>query len=377
MPTRLLLCLCAIGLVLPCLGDTKVLTTGNALDVRLECAEPILPSSGGPLVRGSLQVSPHPLRPVCDKLRFFVDGELKLATDAASPALLLDTAKLSDGEHVLRIDAEKAGELLISTGPIAVTVANEKGSAVLADVFEMPEQGSPAFAKLHRVPVTQEAIWFSGEEADLERHGFISGKRMYITLNDLIRHIGGRQVWGPNASYIEVARNDTVMRIVPGSSQVKVNNNPVDLGSPVKFRDNRTWVPLRKVCELFFVYVEWSDVENRAYVYAPQPTFGVQLRDYPWTNPVTGAPEGVTAGVLTFRNETDLPIHVRLQGNGFQADWQIRAHTTIGPNFAAPGTYKVTLWATFGEDFEDYITVAAGTHDTYYVTLNSITLQSR
>lgn len=377
MPMRLLLCLCAIGLVLPCMSDTKVLTTGNALDVRLECAEAILPSAAGPLVRGSLQISPHPLRPVCDKLLFFVDGDLKLATDAANPALLLDTAGLADGEHVLRIDAEKSGKLVLSTGPIVVNVANVKGSAVLADVLEMPEQGSPAFAKLFRVPVTQEAVWFSGEEADLEKHAFVSGKRMYISLNDLIRHIGGKQVWGPGAGYIEVQRNDTHLRLFPGSSKAKVNNNDVNLGSPVKVKANRMYVPLRKVCEIFGIYVEWSDVENRAYVYAPQPTFGVQLRDYPWTNPVTGAPEGPTAGVLTLRNETDLPIHVRLAGNGFQADWQIRAHTTIGPNFAAPGTYKVTIWATHGEDFESYITVAAGTHDTYYVTLSSISLQSR
>jgi len=377
VPMRSILCLCAIALILPSFADSKVLTTGNALDVRLESALPVLPSASGPMVRGSLQVSPHPIKPVCDRIVFYVDDTIKLAGNAPGSKLILDTAKLPDGPHSLRIEAERGGKLFISTGSIAFQVANAEGAAVLDEQVQFADQPSPAFGKLFKAVLTHEAVWFNGEEGDLERHAFGADDQVYITLTDLLRHIGGQIIWGPTAQYIEVHRNDVTLQVTPDSNIVLVNANEVELSAPVVVRENRTYVPLKPFCDLFGVYSEWSALENRVYVYAPQPGFGVALRDYPWINPVTGVPAGLTTGVLTFRNETTLPIHVRLSGNGFQADWQIRGDTTIGPCFIAAGTYKITLWATHGEDYEDYITVAAGTHDVYYVTLNSIALQTR
>lgn len=374
MSMRPILCLCATVLMAACVADTQVLNTGSVLDVKLVSPEPILPSSGGPLVRGPLQVSPHPIRPVCDRLAFYVDNALKLATDAPSPVYVLDTLALKDGPHSLRIEAERGGRMVLSTGEVEISVANEQGKGVLDAAIEMPEQAAPEFAKLYKMPISTEAVWINGLPADLEHHAFAANSQVYITLTDLLRHIGGRFVWGPSGKYIEVHRNDVTVQITPGKRTVTVNGQPKDLGAPTVVRAGRTWVPLKPTCDLFGIYSEWNGNENRAYVYTPQPNFGIQLRDHPWVDPVTGAPRGVTAGVLTFRNETDLPIHVRLVGNGFQADWQIRAHHTIGPHFAAPGTYRIILWATHGEDFEDYITVAAGVHDTYYVTLSSISL---
>jgi hypothetical protein len=161
----LAVCLCAIVLSATCLADSKVLTTGAALDIRIEGEQPVMMAPLGPTVRGSIQVTPAPIKPVCDRLVFYVDDAVALATTGDGPRLLLDTNSLKDGEHALRIEAERGGRLVMSTGAGAIRVANTEGSAV-AGVFETvpTELPSPPFEKLYRAQLTHEAIWFNGLE---------------------------------------------------------------------------------------------------------------------------------------------------------------------------------------------------------------------
>lgn len=376
MPGRLILCLCAIALVVPCFSHSEILSTGSALDIKVDSEEPILATPAGLALRGELVVTPSPIAPVCDRLAFYVDDELKLATNAPSPKLVLDTEELSDGEHAIRIEAERDGKLFVSSGSMSVQIANEKGSAVLDRFLQIPEQASPPFEKLYRARLTHEAIWFNGLEGDLERHAFIDKDRMYITLTDLLRHVGGTLIWGPDSDYIEVHRNDITMRVVPGSKTVRVNNNTVDIHKPIVVRGGRTYIPVRAVCDLLGVYIEWNKNEKRAYVYAPQPSYAVERREYPWVDQVTREPRGASPGRISFRNYSDLPVHVLLQGNGFRADWQVRAHQTLAPVYIAPGTYQATVWSRQGEDFETYVTVASDIHDIYHISVHEFTLES-
>lgn len=374
MPLRLLMCFCAIALVASCFADAKVLTVGGPLSVKVEGEEPLLERDEGPLVRGTVTISPHPIRPVCDRIVFYLDEEPVLSTAEPGPRLVLDTRDLPDGLHAVRIEAERAGKLFASTGSVAFTVANEEGSAVASAFLQMPEQPAPPFEKLYRVRLSHEAIWFDGEEADLERHAFIRDRRIYITLTDLLRHIGGQLVWGPTTRTIEVHRNDITIQFTPGSRYVRVNNNRVDIQHPVVVRQGRSYVPVRPICDLLGVHIEWNRHENRAYVYAPRPGYAVARREYPWVSPVTGEPLVPRPGRLTLRNLSDLPIHVRLQGNGFHADWHIGARATLDPVFVAPGTYQVTVWSRQGADYNDFITVAADIHDRYKIDVHNMTL---
>lgn len=375
MSVRMTLCLVATAAVCFAAQPT-VLTTGSALSIQVQGPEPVMDSAAGPMVRGEITISPFPLKPVCDRLVFYVDDEMRLATDAPAPSLVLDTTVLPDGDHALRLEAERDGQLFCSSGSVKIRVANTEGSAVMDSFLQVPEQAPPPFEKLYRARLTHEAIWFDGQEGDLERHAFISRDRMYVTLTDLLRHIGGQLIWGPKSSYIEVHRNDITLRVTPGSRTVRVNNNAVDIRNPVVVRGGRTYVPARAICDLLGVTIEYNKEEGRAYVYAPQPGYEIQRREYPWISPVTGDALRERPGLVSFRNHTGLPVHVRLQGNGITVDWQIRAMTTLSRMPMLPGTYKVTVWSRQGADYEDYLTVAAGVDDTYDISVHQITLQS-
>ena len=406
MPTRLAFFMLALAVCVVVQADSRVLTTGGALDLKIDAAKQVLGGSPGPTLRGTVELSPSPLKPVCDKLVFRVDGEARASEDGAK--LVLDTTKLKDGEHSLSIEAERDGKLVLSSGAVAVRVANKSGSAVAAATDEGDAQASPLFAaaaeegaaaadegaapapplftnaadergdqpsppfsKVYRALLSHEAIWFRGDEGDLERHSYQTRDRLYLTLTDLIRHIGGRIVWGPKASFIEVTRNGIVLRVIPGSKTVRVNDEVWQLPLPAVVHDGRTYVPARPICEIFGVYVEWNHAEKRAYVYAPQPSYGVELRQYPWVVTDAGYRNylGAEPASVAFHNYAGLPVHVLMQGNGFRADWQILGHGDLSPVYIAAGTYKLTVWSRQGEDFEDYITVASGVSDRYDISV--------
>jgi hypothetical protein len=367
-----MLCLCVLFAAFAAgHADSQVLATGAALDVKITSPTAITMSEAGPVVKGILGIAPSPIKPVCDRLVFYVDDQVKLASTEPSPRLDLDTTALPDGEHTLRLEAEAGGKLVYSSGTIRFQVANKAGSAVAGAFDRMAENPSaPPYAKTFRAVISQEAIWFNGTEGDLERHAFISKGRMYITLNDLMRHIGGHIVWGPSAKYIDVTRNDTTVHLIPGSSKATVNGRPVDLRMPVTVRDGLTYVPARALCELFGIYIEYNKAERRAYVATPQPTYGIEARSYPWvTNAAGYHPE---PGRVVFKNNSGVPVHVLLQGNGYRTDIQVPA---MGSTDAIPlpaGTYRVTVWSRGGEDFETYITTTAGVTDSYDISIGSI-----
>jgi hypothetical protein len=377
VPTRIALCLTMLLLALSAFANTQVIPTGTSLDVRLDSDQAISMTSVGPTVRGALTVSPAPIRPACDRLAFLVDGEVRLSSTDREPRLVLDTTRLADGTHAVCLEAQRGGKPVLTTGEVTLHVANKGGSEVLAATDTAPEQPSPPYTKLYRASLTHEAIWFNGDPADLDRHGYLAGGRMYITLNDLLRHVGGRTVWGPKASYVEVRRNDVTVRVVPGSDKARVNGTTVSLGSPVVARKGLCYVPLRAMCKVFNVYVEWSDKESRAYVYAPQLSYSVTLRQYPWVDTTAGrAYLGDAPGRVSFHNYTGLPVHVRFEGNGYMSDWQIHAFQTLGPCPMPAGTYKTTVWSRQGEDFEAYLTVAAGVDDLYAINVHTISLEA-
>ena len=92
------------------------------------------------------------------------------------------------------------------------------------------------------------------------------GGRVYITLNDLMRHIGGTIMWGPDPDQMQVKRNAVTVKLLPHSSTVWVNGARMSLGHSTMRIGNRTYVPVRAFCQLFGIDTQWDPVDGRAYV---------------------------------------------------------------------------------------------------------------
>ncbi len=114
--------------------------------------------------------------------------------------------------------------------------------------------------------LSSEAVWFNGQKADLEKTVQKIDNQFYITFTDLVRHIGGTLNWGPDDSYIECQRGDTLVRVIPNRSHVYVNGVKTDLSYKSRRIGSRTYVPLKPYCQLFGLTFQWDSVLSRIYI---------------------------------------------------------------------------------------------------------------
>ncbi len=146
-------------------------------------------------------------------------------------------------------------------------VVKQAASLAGAVVTQAGQAGSgPAFVKVQRKIIARQIVWFNGREGDLESGAFVSKGRTYLSVTDLMRHIGGTIIWGPSDSYIELHRRAVAVRVIPGSNIVYVNGRKVELERACMRIKGRTFVPLRLYCNLFGIHTDWNETEGRAYV---------------------------------------------------------------------------------------------------------------
>lgn len=218
-----------------------------------------------PALRGEIGIAPIAEGVQQCPLVLYVDGKPKALTAESGGEFSLDTTALTDGEHDVRVDAIRGEQLIASTGSIPVMVLNAVAAPV---VQQAPALGAPrpSFNKLYKAKIFHEIIYFNNREADLEKHAFVRNGRVYITLTDLLRHIGGTLIWGPDDDQMQIVRNDVTVDLFPHSSTVYVNDVKTNLGWTTLRKQNRTYVPVRPFAALFGIVTEWDFAKDRAYV---------------------------------------------------------------------------------------------------------------
>ena len=159
-------------------------------------------------------------------------------------------------------------------------------AAIWAAVPAAAQADDSNFVKLYIKEQKRHIVWYNGTEGDPEKWAFVQRGRVYATLTDLMRHIGGTVTWGPQSGRIFATRQGRTVRVIPGSSRVYLyNESPPDsifidwrdwpstdgtrasLGRPAKKIGDRTYVPLRRMCAVFGIPVHWESRKGRAYVW--------------------------------------------------------------------------------------------------------------
>ncbi len=242
-------------------GETVVRGDGN-LKLAITGGERAKTPDGSTIVKGKLLISPAADQLPGTWTTFLVDGRSHYSTNNPLPTLELDTTGLSEGKHTVRVDNLDGTRRVASTGDIVLEIAND---AVLSQVGQAAP-ARPAFVKLHHKKILREVVWFNGQEGDLEKHGTIRGNRCFITLTDLMRHIGGQVDWGPPRDIVLATRNAVTVRVIPGSRTVYVNGQAQKMPVASFRRANRTWVPIRPMCEFYGIQVDWDYDTDRAYI---------------------------------------------------------------------------------------------------------------
>ncbi|MFW6437438.1 MAG: copper amine oxidase N-terminal domain-containing protein [Armatimonadota bacterium] len=246
-------------------GTLSVEGAGN-LSLNITCDLPPADSEA-PEVAGPISIAPVS-DDICDKpLVIYIDGKVAGLTSSTAGQFDINADTLGEGEHTLRVDAVEGEQLLASTGSVPFTVLSAVKAAE-RQAQAPPDLGGnkPPFIKLYKPRIYREIVYFNNREADLEKHAFIRNGRVYITLTDLMRHIGGSIIWGPDDDQMMVYRNDVEVEVFPHSATVYVNGVETSLGYATLRKQNRTYVPVRPFTELFGIATEWDFQDDRAYV---------------------------------------------------------------------------------------------------------------
>lgn len=250
-------------------AGTLTLQQTDGLVLHLQGNHALPPASDGAIVQGTVTlVLPQPLAPGQTAVLVLDDNEVQPLSTAGHPRWELDTRQLAEGLHELRLEITNGTRLAMSSGTLPLHVANQAAGLLPRQARRSGDDGS---AKAYRKAIKREIVWFDGREADLEKHGFVRQGRTYITLTDLVRHIGGNLTWGPKSQYIMVERSGLQVRVMPGASYVLVNGQRHNLGYPCPQIDSRTYVPLRPMIDLFKMRVHWNQIQRRALVAQGRP----------------------------------------------------------------------------------------------------------
>lgn len=154
-------------------------------------------------------------------------------------------------------------KLAMHTEPLALHALSQSATNILT-------QATPAKSVLGKTrgkQLRREIVWFGGREADLEKHGFVRNGRVYITLTDLFRHVGGSVNWRASSDKVVVAqRNKVKLRIIPNTATVYVNGKRANLGRSTTRIDERLFVPLRPTLYLLGIETHWNKLKARAEV---------------------------------------------------------------------------------------------------------------
>lgn len=244
-------------------ANTLTLAGDTGVGLQLTGATALAANGAAAIVKGSVTLTPTETITPGLTCTFYVDETVKLISARPRPELVVDTTTLADGIHAVRLEVAEGTRLALSTGQLALHVAND----AVIPLVQQQAPGDPPFVKLFRKQLLREIVWFNNREADLEKHGWMRGGRVNITLTDLMRHIGGTIIWGPSGSYITASRGGVTVRVIPGSARVYVNGEARSLGQPATRIENRTYVPIRPMLALFGLeQTHWNRLEHRAYI---------------------------------------------------------------------------------------------------------------
>ena len=123
------------------------------------------------------------------------------------------------------------------------------------------------FVKRSRTEPAQPLVWFNGRPGDLEVPAFFRKGLLYISLTDLIRHLGGQVIWHPRCRLIEVRRRGVTILLRQNTDAIVVNGVEVSLPGKTVVVKGRTCVPLARLCQLLGVACIWNKQEGHADVY--------------------------------------------------------------------------------------------------------------
>jgi len=105
-----------------------------------------------------------------------------------------------------------------------------------------------------------------GEKYTLDAAPIVFNDRTMLPARFVAEQLGATVVWIGDKSEVVIAKDDIVINLYIDSTSAYVNGEKVTLESPAFVKDDRTYCPVRFICESLGATVEWAEDTNEVII---------------------------------------------------------------------------------------------------------------
>lgn len=107
------------------------------------------------------------------------------------------------------------------------------------------------------------SIYLNGGQMSFSEAPYMKNDRVMVPMRDIFEKLGASVEWNDGAQSVKAQKGGVSAVIVINSEFMNVNGSDVKLDAAAELKNDKTFVPLRAVSEMFGCEVRWLDGENR------------------------------------------------------------------------------------------------------------------
>lgn len=113
-------------------------------------------------------------------------------------------------------------------------------------------------------------IYVNGKLVKSDQPPIIKSSRTFVPVRVIAEDLGAKVEYNREDKTVNIERDDASIHIAIGEDVVwfsdEVKAGPVPIDAPAFIKNNRTYLPLRAISELFYMDVNWSAKERAVYI---------------------------------------------------------------------------------------------------------------
>ncbi|MFA5527906.1 MAG: cell wall hydrolase [Peptostreptococcales bacterium] len=143
----------------------------------------------------------------------------------------------------------------------------EKNIAELIALNNYPDDNLPIHSLLKIQQINTIHIFVNGEPVVTDSYSYLEKDYTHVPMRPLANAIGANKIeWDQSSLTAIVSKGDIVVKLPLYSKTAYVNNDPYPLEAPINMLNDRIYVPLRFVAEVFGYSVSWDQNNFSAYL---------------------------------------------------------------------------------------------------------------
>ncbi len=165
------------------------------------------------------------------------------------------TALVATSENIARLDE---GEYDVYIASVNTKSSDENHVRALSDKVCLYVKGKDFVPEIVLTIDSKQASVF-GKEAENDVAPIIRNDRTMLPARFIAENLGAQVSWDPDMECVTITKNKKELKIYIGLDVAFVDGEEVELDSPAFIENDRTYTPVRFICEALGAKVSWNE----------------------------------------------------------------------------------------------------------------------